>query len=113
MPLHMRLPEAEGLQQPVPGRVPGDQPRHASRRAASTRSARRPCTAKGLAHKGALVKVLGPGRADPQAVTVKAHAFSKSAEAAITAAGGTVEVLPQALGRPPSRRRKGNQFANR
>ena len=26
MPLHMRLPEARGLQEPVPGRVPGRQP---------------------------------------------------------------------------------------
>ena len=43
---------------------------------------------------------------------MKAHAFSKSAEAAITAAGGTVEVLPQPWGdrRPPA---KGNQLTNR
>lgn len=66
---------------------------------------------KGLAHKGALVKVLGRGELT-RAVTVKAHAFSKSAEAAITAAGGTVEVLPKPWGdrRPPV---QGNQFANR
>ena len=66
---------------------------------------------KGLAHKGALVKVLGRGELSRK-VTVKAHAFSKSAEAAITAAGGTVEVLPKPWGdrRPPV---KGNQFANR
>ena len=45
-------------------------------------------------------------------VTVKAHAFSKAAEAAITQAGGSVEVLPKPWGdrRPPA---KGNQFANR
>ena len=47
--------------------------------------------AKGLLRKGAFVKVLGRGTID-RAVTVRAHAFSKSAEAAITAAGGTVEV---------------------
>ena len=66
---------------------------------------------KGLTHKGALVKVLGRGQIT-RAVTVKAHAFSKSAEAAITAAGGSVEVLPLPWGdrRPPA---KGNQFANR
>ena len=66
---------------------------------------------KGLTHKGALVKVLGRGQID-RAVTVKAHAFSKSAEAAITAAGGSVEVLPLPWGdrRPPA---KGNHLTNR
>jgi large subunit ribosomal protein L15 len=47
---------------------------------------------KGLVSKGALVKVLGRGEIN-RAVTVRAHAFSKSAEAAITAAGGSVERL--------------------
>ena len=67
--------------------------------------------AKGLTGKGALVKVLGRGELTRK-VTVKAHAFSKAAEAAITAAGGTVEVIPLPWGdrRPPA---KGNQFANR
>ena len=62
-------------------------------------------------HKGALVKVLGRGEIG-RAVHVKAHAFSKSAEAAITAAGGTVEILPLPWGdrRPPA---KGNQLTNR
>ena len=61
--------------------------------------------------KSALVKVLGRGEIT-RAVTVQAHAFSKSAEAAITAAGGTVERLPLPWGerRPPA---KGNQFTNR
>ena len=65
----------------------------------------------GLAHKGALVKVLGRGEIT-RAVRVQAHGFSKAAEAAITAAGGTVEVLPlpYRTGRPPV---KGNQFTNR
>lgn len=65
----------------------------------------------GLVHKGALVKVLGRGSVD-KALTVKAHAFSKAAEEAITAAGGSVEKLPLPWGdrRPPV---KGNQFANR
>src|SRR5947209_6853925 len=49
--------------------------------------------AKGLVHKHGLVKVLGRGELTHK-VAVTAHAFSKSAEAAITAAGGTVEVLP-------------------
>jgi large subunit ribosomal protein L15 len=67
--------------------------------------------AHGLTHEGALVKILGRGELTRK-VTVKAHAFSRSAEAAITAAGGTVEVLapPFGHGRPPA---KGNQFTNR
>ncbi len=66
---------------------------------------------RGLTHKGALVKVLGRGELH-RAVRVQAHAFSRSAEAAIAAAGGTVEVLPlpYGAGRPPV---KGNQFTNR
>ena len=57
--------------------------------------------ARGLVSKGSLVKILGRGELTT-AVTVKAHAFSKSAEAAITAAGGTVEVLPKPFGVRPA-----------
>jgi large subunit ribosomal protein L15 len=66
---------------------------------------------KGLIGKDVLVKVLGRGEID-RAVNVKAHAFSASAESAITAAGGTVEVLPLPWGdrRPPA---KGNAHTNR
>ena len=38
------------------------------------------------------VKILGNGQLT-KALTVKAHAFSKSAEAAITSAGGSVEKM--------------------
>ena len=57
---------------------------------------------RGLISKGALVKILGRGELT-RAVTVKAHKFSASAEAAITAAGGSVETLPLPWGdrRPP------------
>ena len=67
--------------------------------------------AKGLVHKHGLVKVLGRGELTRK-VSVRAHAFSKSAEQAITAAGGSVEVLPPPFGngRPPA---KGNQHTNR
>jgi large subunit ribosomal protein L15 len=67
--------------------------------------------AKGLVHKHGLVKVLGRGELS-RAVRVKAHAFSKSAEQAITSAGGTVEVLPPPFGhgRPAA---KGNALTNR
>ena len=67
--------------------------------------------AKGLVAKQGLVKVLGRGELT-RALTVRAHAFSKSAEAAITAAGGTVDVLPSPYGerRPPA---KGSALTNR
>lgn len=65
----------------------------------------------GLVHKGALVKVLGRGELT-RAVRVSAHGFSRSAEAAITGAGGSIERLPLPFGhgRPPA---KGNQHTNR
>ena len=65
----------------------------------------------GLVRPKALVKILGQGTLS-RPVRVSAHAFSKSAEAAITAAGGSVErvELPFAHGRPPS---SGNALMNR
>jgi large subunit ribosomal protein L15 len=65
----------------------------------------------GLVGKNKFVKVLGRGELTRK-VTVKAHAASKSAEAAITGAGGTVEIvpLPWGDGRPPA---KGNAHTNR
>jgi len=67
--------------------------------------------AKGIIPKKGFVKVLGRGELNRK-VSVSAHAFSESAKAAITAAGGTVTVIPLPFGdrRPPA---KGNQFANR
>jgi large subunit ribosomal protein L15 len=65
----------------------------------------------GLVGKNKFVKVLGRGELTRK-VTVKAHAASQSAEAAITGAGGTVEIvpLPWGDGRPPA---KGNAHTNR
>ncbi|MGH9188794.1 MAG: 50S ribosomal protein L15 [Acidimicrobiales bacterium] len=67
--------------------------------------------AKGLVHKRGLVKVLGGGELT-RAVRVSAHAFSRSAVQAITAADGTVETLPPPFGRgrPPAH---GNALTNR
>ena len=48
--------------------------------------------AAGFVNKNALVKVLGNGTLSVK-LTVEAHAFSKTAEAAITAAGGEVVKL--------------------
>jgi large subunit ribosomal protein L15 len=68
--------------------------------------------AKGLVSKNDLIKVLGRGELTRK-VTVRAHAFSKSAEQAITAAGGTVEILPPPWGDAPRPPAKGNQHTNR
>ena len=67
--------------------------------------------AKGLVHKHGLVKVLSNGSLTRK-LDVSAHAFSRLAEAAITAAGGSVTVLPSPFGagRPPA---KGNHRTNR
>ena len=67
---------------------------------------------KGLVHKHGLVKVLGRGDLGNRKLTVAAHAFSKTAEEAIRAAGGSVEVIPPpwGQGRPPA---AGNQHMNR
>ncbi len=65
---------------------------------------------KGLVSKKGLVKVLGDGELTTK-VAVKAHAFSRSAEQAITAVGGSIEIIPKPFGvRPPS---SGNQHTNR
>jgi large subunit ribosomal protein L15 len=65
----------------------------------------------GLARPKDLIKVLGQGSLD-RAITVSAHAFSASAEAAITTAGGSVERIPLPFGhgRPPA---SGNALMNR
>ena len=66
--------------------------------------------ALGMVGKKSLVKVLGRG-AIGRAVTVRVHAASSTAEAAIIAAGGTVEKLPLPFAvRPPAR---GNALTNR
>jgi len=67
--------------------------------------------AAGLAHKHGLIKVLGRGSVS-RALEVHVHAVSKSAERAITEAGGSVEILPPPFGhgRPPA---KGNALTNR
>ena len=66
---------------------------------------------KGLIRKGNLVKVLGRGKVK-NALSLSVHAVSKTAEAAITAAGGKITILPKPFRgvRPPAR---GSQFTNR
>jgi large subunit ribosomal protein L15 len=69
----------------------------------------------GIVRKGAFVKILARGELSAK-VTVHAHAASKSAESAITAAGGSLELveLPfRAEGKAGRPAVKGNQFTNR
>ncbi len=110
MPLQRRLPKLRGFNNPF--RVEY-QPINLDVIEESGLSEISPETLReaGLAHKGALIKVLGRGELS-RAVTVRAHGVSRSAEAAITARGGTVEVLPPPFGggRPPA---KGNALTNR
>lgn len=67
--------------------------------------------AHGLVKKQGMVKVLGRGSLTRK-VDISAHGFSASATTAITAAGGTVTILPPPFGngRPPAR---GNELTNR
>ena len=110
MPLYMRVPKRRGFNNPF--RVEY-QPINLDTLAEAGLDEVTPeaLHAKGLIGKNALVKILGRGELSV-AITVKAHKFSQSAEAAITAAGGTVETLPLPWGdrRPPA---NGNQFTNR
>lgn len=109
-PIYMRLPKLRGFTNPF--RVEY-QPINLDTVAESELDEVTPETLfeNGLIGKGRLVKILGRGEIS-RAVTVKAHAVSKSAAAAITDAGGSVEILPLPWGdrRPPA---KGNQFTNR
>jgi large subunit ribosomal protein L15 len=69
----------------------------------------------GLARRTDYIKVLARGELTVK-VDVHAHAVSKAAEAAITAAGGTVTLVPlpfKAEGKAGRPAVKGNQFANR
>ncbi|MGY6502756.1 MAG: 50S ribosomal protein L15 [Acidimicrobiales bacterium] len=110
MPLHMRIPKLKGFTNPfrVEYQAINLDTIEESGLDEITPAA---LYGKGLVGKKALVKVLGRGELT-RAVTVKVHAVSKSAEAAITAAGGSVELEPLPFGdrRPPA---KGNALTNR
>ena len=109
MPLHQRIPKLKGFKNPF--RVEY-QAVNLDAIEASDLDEISPETlhAHGLVGKKSLVKVLGRGEVT-RAVTVRAHAFSASAEAAITTAGGSVEKLPLPFAvRPPA---SGNALMNR
>ncbi len=110
MPLKQRVPKLKGFNNPF--RVEYS-PVNLDQLAALGEEVVTPevLVAAGLVRKGTFVKVLGRGEIS-SAVQLTAHAVSKSADAAITAAGGSVTLLglPFKQGRPPV---KGNQFTNR
>jgi len=110
MPLKQRVPKLKGFNNPF--RVEYS-PVNLDQLEACGESTVDPdvLVAKGLVGKGVFVKVLARGEITSK-VDVSAHGVSKAAEAAITAAGGSVTLLPLPFkqGRPPV---KGNQFTNR
>ena len=111
MPLHKRVPKLRGFTNPFRVEYQGinlDTIAETGLTDVSPETLRE----QGLIGKNALVKILGRGSLSG-AVTVKAHAFSKSAEEAITAAGGSIEVLPKPWGDSPRPPAKGNQHTNR
>ena len=106
-----RIPKLKGFTNPFRVEytpVNLDDPRRPGRRRGH---GRRPWSRPVWCARKALVKVLGQGSLT-RPVRVSAHAFSTSAEAAITAAGGSVErvPLPFGHGRPPA---SGNALMNR
>lgn len=109
-PLHMRVPKLKGFKNPF--RVEYQAVNlDTLTESGLTEVSPESLYERGLVGKGAYVKILGRGEVST-ALTVKAHAVSKSAEAAITAAGGTIEIVPMPFGhgRPPA---KGNAHTNR
>jgi large subunit ribosomal protein L15 len=110
MPLKQRVPKLKGFNNPF--RVEYS-PVNLDQLAALDEATVTPevLVAAGYVRKNTFVKVLARGEIT-SAVHLTAHAVSKAADAAITAAGGSVTILPLPFkqGRPPV---KGNQFTNR
>lgn len=94
LPLHMRLPKLRGFNNPF--RVeyaPVNLTKLGELFPQGGEVTAEDLVSKGVARKGRPVKILGSGEISV-ALTVKAHAFSNSAEEKITAAGGSIEKLP-------------------
>ena len=109
MPLHMRIPKLRGFKNPF--RVEYQAVNlDAIEESGLNEVSPETLLSLGLVRKNALIKILGRGEIN-RAVSVKAHAWSKSAEEAVTAAGGSLEKLPLPFAvRPPS---SGNAHMNR
>ena len=109
-PLHLRLPKLRGFNNPfrVEYQAINIDTLEALGEAKITPEILRE---KGLLRKKSLLKILGRGEINSK-LDVSAHAFSKSAEEAIQAAGGAINVIPKTWGdrSPPA---KGNELTNR
>jgi len=92
MPLHMRLPKLPGFRNPSRVEYAVVNLDGLDQFDASAVVDPDTLRSKGLIPKKGLVKVLGGGEIT-KALTVKAHAFSRSAVSKIEAAGGTTQVL--------------------
>jgi large subunit ribosomal protein L15 len=114
MPLHRRMPKLRGFNNPFKITYNVINLDDLAKLAADGVSMVDPdvLRTKGLVHKHGMVKVLGHGELGAATLSVKAHGFSGTASAAITGAGGSVEILPPPFGngRPPA---KGNALTNR
>ena len=97
--------EGEGLQQPVPRRVPRREPSTLDGFDAGAEVSPTRCGRGGLVAKQGLVKVLARGELT-KPLTVKAHGFSAAAVRAIEAAGGTARCCRSVGDRPPARARE-------
>ena len=111
MPLKQRVPKLKGFNNPFrveysPVNLDQLAKLAASRPSTPTCSWPRAWSARATSSRSS------PAARSPSKVDVTAHGVSKAAEAAITAAGGSVTLLPLPFkqGRPPV---KGNQFTNR
>jgi large subunit ribosomal protein L15 len=118
MPLKQRVPKLKGFNNPFRVEYAGvnlDTLEALADRFADGTVTPEALAAAGAVRKGTYVKVLGRGELNRK-LDVQVHAVTKTAEAAITAAGGTVTLvaLPfkgeNKAGRPAA---KGNQFTNR
>ena len=118
MPLKQRVPKLKGFNNPFRVEYAGvnlDTLEELADRFEAGAVTPETLAAAGAVRKGVYVKILGRGELSRK-LDVQVHAVSKTAEAAITAAGGTVTLvqLPfkgeNKAGRPAA---KGNQFTNR
>ena len=92
MPLHRRIPK-RGFHQPFSREFAILNVEMLSAFAAGEVVSPESLASRGLLRGRKPIKILGDGNLQA-ALTVRAHAFSKSAEEKITRAGGTVERLP-------------------
>jgi large subunit ribosomal protein L15 len=104
MPLTRRVPKLKGFTPPHPTVYEPVNIKDLARLEASDVGPDELRAAGLITRRGAPVKVLGIGEID-RAVTVRAHAFSESAAAKISRAGGTVErIEDRSTGRKRAKR---------